>query len=230
MSYNLALLGKNISHSMSPILYKEIFREELNRYDLIDCKNTADIPDLDEIFSLYDGLNITSPYKEHFYNQVIIEDEEVKKIGAIKCIGKKLNQYYATNTDFTAMRRLLPKIAQSYTTILILGDGVMARMTKMVCIENKMPYLQWSRRNNPNEFKEMNLSSISDGNVLVVNCCAREYEFRHEIPAQTLFWDLNYNHKANSTHFSNKQNYLDGLNLLREQANDAAAFWSSLKI
>jgi|SRR5690606_19169450 len=225
----LALLGKNISHSLSPDLYREIYGRENLQYQLFDCRESTDIPSLENMFLGIDGLSITAPYKEHFLNEVIINDPTVEKLRAINCIGKKANTFLATNTDLSAMRRLLPPLL-SGRTLVVLGSGAMTRVVSAVASEMGATLVQWSRRNTPAEFRSMPLESISDGNVLVVNCCAREYVFSHKLPENALFWDMNYRHQAHQESFQTiSSQYIDGLNLLKGQAEDAAAFWSILK-
>lgn len=225
----LGLLGKNITHSLSPQLYREIYGADNLDYSLFDYESSESIPPLFEMFQKIDGLSITAPYKEHFLDAVEIKDPVVRKLQAINCIGRYRNIFVATNTDLSAMRRLLPKLIQD-KQILILGSGAMARIVSAVVTELGHTSIQWSRSHTLTEFEQMKIESISDGNVLVVNCCARSYEFTHTIPKRALFWDMNYRHQAHLERFRNiPTQYIDGLNLLREQAIDAAAFWSSLK-
>lgn len=224
----LALLGKNISHSLSPKLYQEIYGENQVKYKLLDFQNEITIPSLQILFKDLDGLNITAPYKQHFLKSVTIADESVKKLNAINCVASVNNSFVATNTDYTALLKLLPNMAQG-RSVIILGSGAMARVTSLACKYLKIEYEQWSRSETPNLFEQMNFEKLSDKNILIVNCCAREFVFRAEIPGSAVFWDLNYAHKEHELIFARDKRYTDGLNLLRAQAKDAAAFWSSVK-
>lgn len=225
----LALLGKGISHSLSPELYRDIYGAENLHYELFDYATPDDIPALDSMFKSIDGLSITAPYKEHFLAKVEIPDDLVRNLHAINCIGLKAGRFVATNTDLSAMRRLLPKLLEG-RELLILGSGAMARVVSLVAKELGRDFQQWSRSQTPVKFQSMELASVSDGNVLVVNCCSRNYNFSHDLPVNALFWDMNYRHQAHQQHFHAISNqYLDGHNLLKAQAIDAAAFWSSLK-
>ncbi len=221
----LALLGKNISHSQSPGLYKEFYGESKVDYQLLDFTHESEVPKLKILMRDLDGLNITSPYKELFVKDVIIADDNIKKLKAINCIGKRGDQYYATNTDFSAMIRLLPELAIN-KKILILGDGVMSRITQLACYQSSLSFEVWSRKLTPSIFRT---KIVVDGNVLIINCCAREYIFSGHVSDESTFWDLNYLHDAHSQIFAHKSNYIDGLNLLTEQARDASAFWLQLK-
>lgn len=224
----LALLGKNISHSLSPKLYQEIYGKEQVKYKLLDFQNEVAIPSLEVLFQDLDGLNITAPYKQHFLGSVKIVDDTVKKLNAINCVAKVKSDFVATNTDYTALLKLLPEMVKG-RSVLILGSGVMARVTSFACRHLKIAHEQWSRRQTPALFEQMDFDCLSDKNVLLVNCCAREFVFRADIPDTAAFWDLNYAHKEHGLIFARDRRYTDGLNLLRAQAKDAAAFWSSVK-
>tara|TARA_R110000868_G_scaffold97619_10_gene268628 strand:+ start:2125 stop:2817 length:693 start_codon:yes stop_codon:yes gene_type:complete len=224
----LALLGRDIGHSLSPKLYREIYGADKVSYKLFDFQNDLTIPQLSILFQDLDGLNITSPYKQHFLDSVTIQDATIRKLHAINCIAKNGNDFVATNTDYTALLRLLPSMAKG-RFVLVLGSGVMARVTAAACNVLEIRHEQWSRRDTPNLFKKMELEKLSEQNILVVNCCAREYTFRAQLPTTALFWDLNYAHQEHELIFSQDKRYSDGLNLLRAQAQDAAAFWSSVK-
>lgn len=221
----LALLGKNISHSLSPKLYNDIYGEKNVEYRLLDFNENNQIPPIDKLMIDLDGLNITSPYKEHFVKNVIIKDDFIRSLAAINCIANVGEEFFATNTDYTAMLRLLPDMTNQ-KKVVILGDGVMSRVSQAACLKLGLSFKVYSRRLTPEKFSNMELV---DENVLVINCCSREYVFNGKITAGLVFWDLNYLHQAHSELFINHGNYIDGLNLLTEQARDAAAFWSSLK-
>jgi len=64
-----ALVGKDISHSRSPEMYRKLISSDV-KYDLLDYQSDLDIPTAVELLSKYDGINITSPYKKNFLNQV----------------------------------------------------------------------------------------------------------------------------------------------------------------
>src|SRR5690606_26020523 len=101
----LALIGKKITHSRSPILYRKILGLETS-YDLIDVE-VNQLPLLSALSLKYDGLNITSPYKENYIDQVKIEDDLVLALGAINTIDLRKTNYLATNTDLLAVRVIL---------------------------------------------------------------------------------------------------------------------------
>lgn len=226
---HLGLLGKSIAHSLSPKLYADIYGAENLEYHLFDFETAKEIPSLLQIFSVVSGLSITTPYKEHFLEDVSFINNEVKELQAINCIGLVDKKFHATNTDYSALNRLLPQMLRDRSEILILGNGAMARVVARVCLKHHLKFHQWSRSQTPEKFQLMNIKSVADGNILVINCCARNYVFHGTLPEKSLFWDMNYRHLQHDQLFLNSSQYIDGQNLLLAQAQDAAAFWSSLK-
>ena len=97
---SLALIGKGIQHSKSQKMYEELLLQKIN-YHLIDCYNEKEIPHLEELFSKYDGVSITSPYKTFFLNKLKL-DNDVKKINAVNCIAKTDGDFRGFNNDLNA--------------------------------------------------------------------------------------------------------------------------------
>lgn len=131
----LALIGKAIAHSRSPSLYQKILGPETT-YDLVDVELTQ-VPLLSELSLKYDGINITSPYKEHYIYQVKIEDELVLALGAVNTIDLRSANYLATNTDLLAVRSLLTNYVSRFPQlhVVLIGSGVMARVISLVAKE-----------------------------------------------------------------------------------------------
>lgn len=224
----LALLGRNISHSLSPALYKEIYQEKAIDYRLIDIDKEIDLMPLTDLMQDLDGLNITSPFKEYYLPEVEINSEEIQALAAINCIGKVGGKFYATNTDYLALLKLMPKMPNT-NKVIILGDGVMSRVVSAVCRKLKIHFMVRSRKICPDEFKHFSAGNIVDKNSLIINCCSRSYSFKGNMDPSSHFWDLNYRHSEHLEYFKNSPSYTDGYSLLKLQAYDAAAFWSQLK-
>ncbi|OUR93053.1 hypothetical protein A9Q84_21350 [Halobacteriovorax marinus] len=219
----LGLLGANISHSKSKKMYEELLKEKVN-YTLFDYETADEIPSLGEFFSNIEGLSITAPYKKHFLNSVSME-ANISKLGAINCIKKRGDKFYATNTDFLAVKNLIQKSFFDFN-IIILGDGSMARITKVILSEFGLDYQQYSRKVD-GDISKLDLSGIQKKSV-IINTCARAFIFSGQLPLKCTFWDYNYAHEAHEQYFlSNDQHYLDGLSLLKLQAKFALDFWEN---
>jgi len=221
----LALLGKDIQHSKSPEMYKKIYDQEID-YQFIDKQSPEEIPDLEEIFSNVNGLSITAPYKEHFLSSVSMKDD-IEKLHAINCIKFDGKKFCATNTDYTAMSEILNELDFRDKEIFILGSGAMARITKIFLESEGKIFSQISRRED-GDITSVNLieRKQTDQDTLVINSCARSYEFSGSLPINTTFWDYNYSHNHNKEYVEKIAEYVDGIDLLFRQAIHATHFWN----
>lgn len=220
----LALLGKDIQHSRSPEIYKELYENKLI-YKLIDIPRVENVPALEDIFSSVDGLSITAPYKRHYLKSVHMEDE-VRRLDAINCVVNRDGQYYATNTDYLAAKEIILRENYQKKDIVLFGDGAMANMFKVLLSELKIGFKQYSRKADG----DLNLIDFGQThnltNCLIINCCSRSFHFKGKLLNQTIFWDMNYSHDFHSTSLSNQLTYIDGYELLYLQAVAAKKFWN----
>lgn len=221
--HRYALIGKNISHSQSPQIYRKLINDQIN-YDLLDYPSASDIPSAQELFKIYDGINITSPYKKHFLNQVELS-EQARIIGAINCMKKSDGKIFAENTDFPAVVEILKRFFEKEKyEVVLLGDGAMAKLTSLALEVLKKEFKQYSRKTVEN-FENLNL--LDHDRQLIINACSRDYVFEGKVTSNSIFWDYNYsNHKQETALKGKVQQYIDGLELLHLQAHYAVAFWS----
>ena len=226
----LALVGKDISHSRSPEMYKKLISSNV-QYDLLDYQDSLEIPTAIELLKIYDGINITSPYKKYFLNQIELTPI-AKKIGAINCLKKYEDKVVGENTDYFAIVEILKALQEKYGEIdvVILGDGVTSNVTKLALDNLNFKFNIFSRRLT-NRFDQLNLNEYYHSSKklpVVINTCSREYVFNGSIPRNALFWDFNYNFMPHSTSIPDKvYKYMDGLEMLERQAFYAVTFWSS---
>lgn len=227
MNVKLGLLGKDISHSLSPRFYKKKLGERLSEYKIFDFKNADLIPPLESIFSQVDGLSITAPYKKHFLEAVIM-DPQIMKLNSINCIKKTNSGFEATNTDYLALVSIFDNLSQgkSINHYIILGAGSMSHITQLFFDSRSIKYDIFSRSTHPNldsiDFKEM---YGNRSNCLVINSCAREFKFKGNLSSSSIFWDYNYSMPEHKSHLSTQCQYVDGVSLLEGQAEHALSFW-----
>ncbi|PIK14468.1 hypothetical protein [Halobacteriovorax sp. JY17] len=215
----LALLGRDISHSKSQQMYEDLLGEKV-RYELLDFEKADAIPRIEEVLEGLDGLSITSPYKKHFLDSVEMSPE-VESLGAINCISKQNGRYFATNTDFLAVKEIFKERYLS-KDIIVLGDGVMAKITLKVLNDLGLGYKQYSRKKDGN----LNNLVLLGDNTLVVNTCSRNFVFNNELSPGSIFWDYNYSFPAHVEFFRGTSTlYIDGLEMLKLQAKHALKFW-----
>ncbi len=224
--YNLALLGKGISHSGSPALYAEILGGSSHMYDLLDFSTSEEIPPLKVLLKNRLGLNITSPYKLHFIDSVKLIGR-AKDLRSINCIKNNHGAFYGTNTDYIATIQILKQyISSGAKMFLILGDGVMSQMCQRALGDLKQAFQVYSRKKDP-LFSNLDFSKKEvEKDSVIINCCGRSYQYIGKLASSHRFWDLNYNFPE---HFDlaceYPSQYKDGRELLRLQALEAVKFW-----
>lgn len=220
---NLALLGKGIQHSLSPNLYRKLLGESVN-YKLLDFEE-FEIPSLEYIFknNELDGLNITSPYEKFFIQDVTIPRDFVQRIGGINCIKQSNGRFYGENTDELAFKQLFDKHLKEYNfkKIVLLGDGTMANMIKLVLESYDINVVQRSRRVDQNIAK-LDIDHSEYLNTAIINACSRSYTYDGPLSSDILFWDMNY---KMDKHKFKIPNYIDGEELLELQARLAIDFF-----
>jgi shikimate dehydrogenase len=225
----LALIGKGIQHSKSPELYRELISPSI-QYDLLDLLDENEIPRAADLFQSYDGINITSPYKKHFLKEVTLTPNALE-LGAINCLRKKDGIIIGENTDFLAIVDILSDLQKQYNhlEVVLLGDGVMSKVTEVALKRLKISYVIFSRRKTEH-LDQLNLVALfsnKKGTPLIINTCAREFVFIGNLPKNSLFWDYNYDFSPHSSSIPQKvHQYFDGLSMLKRQAEYAVAFWS----
>ncbi|MBC7429004.1 MAG: hypothetical protein H7336_10355 [Bacteriovorax sp.] len=225
-----ALVGKDISHSKSPEMYRKLISSSV-KYDLLDYKESSEIPAAHKLLAEYDGINITSPYKKHFLGEIELT-KNAKTIGAVNCLKKSGEKIIGENTDYFAIVDILKDLQKenSALDIVILGDGVMSKVVE-TALKSLSLDAQLLSRKITKDFDKINLNSYfspKNTNPLVINTCTREYVFNGELPKNSIFWDFNYNFPQHSQRLFHKvQKYFDGLDMLERQAFYAVVFWST---
>lgn len=222
----LALIGKNISHSKSHEIYEKLLGTPIN-YTLLDFNDSSEICSLENLQAQFMGVSITSPYKKHFISKVELANS---KLNAINCLSFNMNKstkVIGYNTDYLAVQDILQDyIAKGINEFIVLGDGVMGKLTCMILDKLNKDFEVLSRKNG--SLKEANtILSRKSKNCLVVNTCSREYLFKPEVSDQYNFWDMNYNLDYHTQVFENSSvSYDDGIFLLELQAKYALSFWN----
>ncbi len=229
----LALLGFPINHSKSPDLYKEILGEKLESYELLSYESPGDIPTLQQLSRRYNGLNITTPYKRHFFNDVVIHNSDVREIGAINTIAFTAEGAIGENTDLLAVIEILQefKMQHAQLHLVILGGGVMAKVTEIAARKLSIPFLKRSRSFNGKidqiSLLRQDLGLNGNGQVIVINACSRDFVFCGKLESDFIFWDYNYSFPPHELVITKLvKTYIDGRDMLKRQAMAAARVWS----
>lgn len=229
MKYKFALVGRNISHSRSPNIYRKLLGPQLEKYELLDYNRLEDIPPLSELLAVFDGINITAPYKEiSKWNDKVNIIDVPPSLGVFNVAKKDNKQVFVSNTDFMALENILPELVSRVSgEVIILGDGAMSKVTQVILKESKVAFSVLSRKS-ANLFSDMDLRNFGSKGSLVINTCSRSFLFKGKVPERSIFYDYNYDNTEQAFYFnSSKITYLDGQDLLVRQAKLALKFWHS---
>jgi shikimate dehydrogenase len=216
---NLALIGKDISHSRSKDVYKKLLHNDLS-YDLLDYESDKDIPPLGELLKQYVGISVTAPYKEFIYSLL---DEEVNPTGLpqINTIKMENDKIIGINTDKLALIEIINNYTKKYNKIHwhVYGSGAMAKLCNQILATETVE--NYSRKQNNLDFFK---PAINKKNI-VINCISRDFVFSMPLAGDTLFLDLNYNHPNQDYFESIGIPYTSGQLMLELQAAHALKFW-----
>lgn len=224
----LALIGRDISHSQSPKLYRRLLAEDID-YSLLDYPQEADIPSLHHLMAKFHGISITSPYKKYFLGQVEL-DEAAQKTGAINCLYQDQGIVRGTNTDFLALRVILNRQRKEYgiDEWVLFGDGVMTKVVGIIAQEMGMPYKILNRQNT-GDLGRLDLTQTQfHHRIGVINCCSRSMLFEGKLPDETFFFDLNYGLLHPFLFTEHSYSFEDGHELLKLQGIFASQCWKLL--
>ena len=127
-----AVIGNPIEKSLSPELH-EILYEKLNILNCSFEKIHIENDELDDFFNndfdLFNGINVTIPFKSAVVKFLDFIDDEAKILGNINCISKSNNMTYGFNTDKYGFDMLLNKngISIQGSSCIVLGAGSSAK-------------------------------------------------------------------------------------------------------
>lgn len=222
----MALVGKNIKHSLSPMIYSKLLKGFPINYSLLNFEDESEVGKLEGILNNFSLVSVTSPYKKYCYENSLNDCENIK---AVNTLRMKNDQVVAENTDYQASQDILKNFINDGTkTIYILGDGAMSRVIKYALDKIEFKYTQFSRNQNNLHNIHAEINKIPEqSSLLVINSCSREYTFPKLNKGHFKFWDLNYAMPKHLKLFHGTDvKYIDGIELLELQAKYALSFWN----
>lgn len=253
----LGLIGYPLSHSFSQKYFTDKFAAENNTnavYKLFPLETINQFPNLLATEKNLGGLNVTIPYKESiipFLNEV---DETAAVIGAVNCIDINIETMHTKgyNTDVYGFTQSVKPFLQNYfQRALILGTGGAAKAVYHVLHNLGIDCYFVSRQKNTTSltpkqqqklftYNELN-KNIIDSFFLIVNTTPLgmfpSVDVAPEIPYEYigdkhLLYDLIYNPAETLFLSKGKQQgavTLNGLDMLRFQADKSLEIWSETK-
>lgn len=241
-----ALLGNNISYSLSPKLHKEISKIlNLNySYDLLDY-SIDDFPNFVtklKFSSKFNGLNITIPYKTKIFPFIDEISEEANDIGAINCIKIEKNKIFGYNTDFFGLIETFKYMNLNLENkkVYILGSGG-ASLASIYAVKffNGLPIIVSRTPNSKNSISYKDLENCK-GYLLINATPIGTYPNINNSPVSKniisnfeAILDLTYN--PTETLFLKyaknlKKIYCNGLPMLIFQAIKSQDIWNNLNL
>jgi len=117
-----ALIGDPISHSLSPALFRAAYHTSQHSYELLFA-STIDEAVMKFHNEGFDGLNVTTPYKEEILRYAHKRDHLTEIIGASNLIMKEDNIISAYNTDFYGVKESIRNYIGEGDNVVVLGCG-----------------------------------------------------------------------------------------------------------
>ena len=98
-----ALLGEHLSHSYSPLIHNEIFKDMkiMASYELLEISKEEIPSTLEKLKNgLYNGFNVTIPYKKEVMKYLDEISDEALNIGSVNTIAMVDGKLVGYNTDY----------------------------------------------------------------------------------------------------------------------------------
>ncbi len=237
------LIGKKLAHSFSKTYFTKKFKElDIEAtYDNIEIPAIRMVKTVLKHGAIYDGLNVTIPYKTAIIPYLDELDESAKAVGAVNTVLNKNGQFIGFNTDVYGFKQMIkPFFKSHHERALIFGTGGASKAVAFVLEQLGSSVITVSRTpEGANQFgyDEVNENMIAF-NTIIVNCTpVGTYPNVDEclpLPYEALtdkhlVIDLIYN--PEETLFLKKAKAqqawtLNGLTMLHQQAEKAWEIWN----
>lgn len=174
--FEIGLIGYPVSHSASPQIFGEIFK---NNHITNGSYKLYPVATLDNIVSFVRdnpkliGFNVTVPHKQNILPYLTSISEHAQKIGAVNTVKIVRNDSGISleghNTDYYGFEASMLKLPQRPNQAIILGDGGAAKAIKAVLTDMQIPYLSVSRTPKLNQLSYQDLINFNwQENTLLV--------------------------------------------------------------
>lgn len=236
------LIGKTLGHSFSKNYFEDKFQQE-GLENTFENFELVEIAEIQTVFSISDlkGLSVTIPYKQAIIPYLDELSEEAAEIGAVNCISFQNGKKTGHNTDAFGFHQMIkPFLTNEHERAIILGTGGASKAVAYVLKKIGLNVI-WVSRNPQNgqfSYDEINEHMLRACKV-VVNCtplgtfpdvdACVPFPFEY-LTESHLCIDLIYN--PEETKFLRESKLhgattLNGLSMLKEQANKAWEIWNS---
>lgn len=122
-----ALIGKQVQHSLSPILFAHYIQAQQISNAYYHKYNLPSAQDITKLMQYYHAFNITAPYKEDIILFLQHISPAAQAIGAVNTAYIKEGKWYGENTDHIGILKSIEPYLPKLQTALIIGAGGAAR-------------------------------------------------------------------------------------------------------
>ena len=241
----IGLIGKSLEHSFSKEFFSEYFIKNKidGTYENLEFEKLEDLKAFfDSKIEVFNGLNVTIPYKKTIMPFIDVIDNEALRIGAVNTIKFEGSKTIGYNTDAYGFHQSIkPFLTNKHERALVLGTGGASKAIEYVLNKIGIEVLFISRK--PSDFshiftyEEINNYMI-DACKLIVNCTPvgmfpdekEGVDFPYQfLTNDHLVIDLIYN--PSKTIFlknseSNGAQIMNGSSMLKEQAMKSWEIWT----
>lgn len=229
------LIGRHIDYSFSPNYFNNKFeKEERNaEYLLCDIERIEDFQNL-ELANIFDGLNVTQPYKESIIPFLMELDSIANEIQAVNCIDcrnkKKIKGF---NTDVIGFRESIrPLLTKDHQNALIFGTGGAAKAAQFALkqLNRNVQLVTRTSQVNCLTYEELFIGEFD----IIINATpiGLHKEDRlpiqyHEIGKKHVVFDMIYHHETYLLQQAKQQGAVtkNGLEMLEIQAEESWKIW-----
>lgn len=179
MNKKYCVIGKSLSHTLSPSIHKEFG---------IDY-GVREISDIDKLKNFvennsYSGYNVTIPYKKDIIPFLDEIDEKALEIGAVNTVVKINGKNKGYNTDIGGLEIALKKsdITLKDKVVMILGSGGASLTAQYLAKEHGAKKIYVISR--AGDYNYNNFYSLTDTEVLINTTPVGMYPYNGSAPAE----------------------------------------------
>jgi|6_EtaG_2_1085325.scaffolds.fasta_scaffold21767_3 shikimate dehydrogenase len=226
MNNRFAVIGKNVSNSMSPHLFNWMYKKlewdtaEGFSYDAISVDNEEDI---EAAIEEYRGVNVTMPYKKSV-TKFTVRFESI--FPNVNCLIHEWDGWIGRNTDWGAFLMTLydEYIDPRAHKFLLFGDGDVSK-TIQKCLSGNIEVV------NRDKEKFQRLVEEQNDPAIIINCTPLTHEsplLSSNIYEKHILYDLNYHRSVFLEEGkSNGNRTVDGVSMFVYQALASICNWQA---
>lgn len=151
MTFNFALIGGKLGHSLSPQIHQEIFRllDLEGSYRLEEVAADQLQAKVAQLSQQVDGFNVTIPHKVQVRDYLDWVSPEAQAIGAVNTVHFTRGRALGYNTDYVGFGRMLEyyKLNPAGKIAVVLGTGGAARAVLQYLEDKKARHIILVSRN-----------------------------------------------------------------------------------